>query len=148
MITAAFCFDGVDDEGLIAAGKEFLCLFSGFEAWCAYGDDAQRLLGEVAERHHAPPPPHHANVDAEQADAIAKRGVALLAQAGIEAVARIFGGSDPGHAIAAASRPDYVLILAAGHREGSGPKSVGHVARFVIDHARGPVLVLRTVEKR
>lgn len=143
---AAVCVDGVDDEGLIEAARPFLPFFSGVEAWCAHGDAAQRMIEEVAERHHGPRPPrppHHDVIDAEQADLIALRGVALLQGAGFRATARTFGGRDPGHALAAASGPGFVLILSAGHRGGIGPKSVGHVARFVLDHVPSPVLLLR-----
>jgi nucleotide-binding universal stress UspA family protein len=145
MITAAICFDGVDDEALIESARAFLPTFAGIEAWCGYGDAAERFIQDVAKRHHGPHPLHHPHtaIDAEQADAIARHGVALLLRAGFEAIPRTFGGRDPGHALAAASGPDYVLVLLAGHREGSGPKSVGHVARFVLDHAHGPVLLLR-----
>jgi len=147
MIAAAMCFDGVDDEALVDAAHELLACAGSVESWCGYGDAAERLLEDVAKRHHAPPhPPHHATVDAEQAAAIAERGVALLQRAGFEAIARTFGGHDPGHALATASGPQYVLVLGAGHREGRGPKSVGHVARFVIDHAQGPVLLVRTAQ--
>jgi nucleotide-binding universal stress UspA family protein len=147
MITAAICFDGVEDDSLIEAVREFLPSFAGVEAWCSYGDAAERFIEDVAERHHGPHPPHpsrHPVLDAGQADAIARRGVALLQRAGFEAVPRTFGGRDPGHALAAASGPDRVLVLSASHREGRGPKSIGHTARFVLDHARGPVLLLRT----
>ncbi len=146
MITAPICFDGVDDEALIEAVREFLPFFTDVEAWCAYGDAAERFIDDIAERHHGPHPPHplrHSVIDAEQADAIARHGVALLQRAGVRAIPRTLGGRDPGHALAAASRPHHVLVLSASHREGSGPKSIGHTARFVLDHARGPVLLLR-----
>lgn len=145
MITAAVCFDGVDDEALIEAARAFLPNVAYIEAWCAYGDAAERFIEDVAERHHGSHPPHpaHTVIDAEQADAIARHGVALLRRAGFEAIPQTFGGRDPEHALAAASGPDYMLVLLAGHREGSGPKSVGHVARFVLDHGHGPVLLLR-----
>jgi hypothetical protein len=145
----AMCFDGVEDESLIEAARTFLPAFANVEAWCAYGDAAERMLDEIAERHHGPHPPHPthgAALDAGQAKAIADRGVALLLRAGVAASARTFGGRDAGHALAAASGAEHVLVLLAGHREGSGPKSIGHVARFVVDHARGPVLLLRAGE--
>lgn len=148
MLTAAVCFDGIDDEALIEAASGLLRCFENIEAWCAYGDEAQRLLDDVAERHHGPPhrpphPPHHGTIDAEQAEAISAHGVELLQRAGFASTARTLRGIDPGHAIAEASGGEYVVIIAAGHREGVGPKSVGHVARFVVDHGLGAVTVVR-----
>jgi nucleotide-binding universal stress UspA family protein len=55
----------------------------------------------------------------------------------------------PGHEIvnvAAEWRADVVLICARaqyGGKASIGPKSVGHVARFVLDHAPCPVLLVR-----
>jgi nucleotide-binding universal stress UspA family protein len=55
----------------------------------------------------------------------------------------------PGHEIvnvAAEWRADVVVICARaqyGGRASIGPKSVGHVARFVLDHAPCPVLLVR-----
>jgi nucleotide-binding universal stress UspA family protein len=144
--TAALCVDGVEDEALVEAARDILASSPRIEAWCGYGDEAGRLMTAIRGRHHAPPPPPpHANenLDAEQAHAIAERGVAILTNAGFSATMRTLSGRDPGHAIAGASAPDLIVILAAGHRRERGPKSIGHVARFVIDHAAGPVLVLR-----
>jgi nucleotide-binding universal stress UspA family protein len=47
---------------------------------------------------------------------------------------------------AAEWRADVILILPRadyGERPAPGPKSVGHVARFVLDHAPCPVFLLR-----
>lgn len=144
---AALCFDGVEDEALVESAKEFLAAFAPLEAWCAYGDAAERVFQTALERHHGRQPPHpgpaHPGPDGEQAAAIAGRGVGLLRRAGADATARTLGGRDAGHALAEASSGEILLIIAAGHRAESGPKSLGHVARFVIDHAGGPVLVLR-----
>jgi nucleotide-binding universal stress UspA family protein len=144
-MTAALCFDGLEDERLVEAAKPFLAAYPKIESWCAYGDIAERTLAIAVGRHHGshPEPPDHESLDAEQATAIADRGVELLARAGFTAIARTLAGRDPGHALAHATRPDVVLLIAAGHREESGPRSVGHIARFVIDHAKGPVFVLR-----
>jgi nucleotide-binding universal stress UspA family protein len=145
--TAAVCVDGIEDDRLIEAAKDVLSSCTRIEAWCAYGSEAERFVRDVIERHHGPHPhahdPPHASLDAEQAEAIAERGAMLLTHAGFPATAKAFGGRDAGHAIADASNPDVLVVVAAGHRRDLGPKSIGHVARFVIDHARGPVLVLR-----
>ncbi|HEY9084808.1 MAG TPA: hypothetical protein VIN40_02565 [Candidatus Tyrphobacter sp.] len=144
----AVCFDGIEDGALAEAASPFLHGYSAVEAWCAYGEAAERLLEHVAERHHhAPPPPppgpHHPSLDAEQAASIAAHGVALLQRLGIPASPQTLGGRDPGHALADASDPGVLLVLAAGHGDRVAPRSVGHVARFVVDHARGPTLLLR-----
>ncbi len=113
-------------------------------SWRTY---AGVTAGRRPERHAPPPgpppPPHHDSVDQEQAQAIVQRASALLRAHQIDAHERILGGSDSGHALAQASTPDVALFLAAGHGAGTGPKSVGHVARFVVDHALGPVIVVR-----
>lgn len=142
----ALCVDGVADEELVAAAVAWIPSFAGVEVWCAYGDLALRELAHQRERHgHPPPPPHKhgPDPDREQAEAIARRGAELLGAKGIDAAQRVFGGRDPGHALAEASTPAIALFLASGHRGGVGPKSIGHVARFVIDHARGPVIVVK-----
>lgn len=141
----AICLDGIEDDALVAAALPWIAAFEHVEAWCAYGDLAARELAYVRHAHGRPPPPHrvHDEVDRRQAEAIAEGGVALLRAAKLEANSRILGGRDPGHALAEASGPDVALFLAAGHRAGIGPASVGHVARFAIDHARGPLIVVR-----
>ncbi len=142
----AICFDGIQDEELVTAALPWIAAFEHTEAWCAYGDTATRELAYVRHGHGRPPPPPphaHDEVDRWQAESIAEGGVALLRAANVEAQPRILGGRDPGHALAEASEPGLTLFLAAGHRGGVGPRSVGHVARFAIDHARGPVLVVR-----
>jgi nucleotide-binding universal stress UspA family protein len=142
----AICFDGIEDDELVTAALPWIGAFERVEAWCAYGDLAARELAYIRHAHgRPPPPPRHGRdeVDRRQAEAIAEGGAVRLRAAQVEAEPRILGGRDPGHALAEASGPDVALFLAAGHRGGSGPPSVGHVARFAIDHARGPVIVVR-----
>jgi hypothetical protein len=143
----AVCIDGVEDENVITAAVPWVMLFGQVEVWCAYGDAAEREVQYARDRHSRPPPPrgHHdgASLDREQADAIARRGVALMAQQNVNAAARVISGRDAGHGLASGSGSDVALFLAAAHREGVGPHSVGHVARFVVDHARGSVIVVR-----
>jgi len=143
----AVCVDGVEDENVIAAAIPWVSRFGEVEVLCAYGDVAGRELQHARDRHGRPPPPrpHHDDetFDREQAEAIAARGVTLMAQQNVKAGARVISGRDAGHALAAASGSEVALLLAAGHREDVGPHSVGHVARFVVDHARGPLIVIR-----
>lgn len=147
MTLLALALDGIADEELIDAAVPWISHFERVEVWCAYGDLALRELEHQRERHgrpHPPPhPPHGPDPDREQAEAIAAHGVELLRARGITASSRVLGDRDPGHALAAATEPSVTVFLASGHRGGFGPKSIGHVARFVIDHARGPVIVIR-----
>jgi hypothetical protein len=143
----ALCVDGVADGELVTAAKTWVPCFSKVEVWCAYGNLATRELANARERHghapHPPPPKHGPDPDREQADGIVQRGVELLRAQGIEAAPRALGGQDPGRALADASTPEIALFLSSGHHGGIGPKSFGHVARFVVDHARGPVIVVK-----
>jgi len=143
----AICIDGVEDEELIAAALLWTARFDSVEVWCAYGELAGRELRHVREHHGRPPePPHshrHEDVDEEQAEAIVARGTALIRQANVQPRVRMLRGRDAGHAIVAACQPETTLFLAAGHGGGVGPHSVGHVARFVIDHALGPIILVR-----
>lgn len=140
-VVLALCVDGIGDEALVAAALPWIARFERVEVWCAYGDNAARELAAVRERHGRPH--HHDEPDRAQAGAIADAMTGLLRARGIEAIPRVFGGLDPGHAIAAASASEIALFLSSGHRGGIGPKSVGHTARFIIDHATGPVIVIR-----
>lgn len=145
-VVLALCVDGVRDEALVAAATPWTARFERVEVWCAYGDEAARELEAVRERHgrHPPPQHHHDDPDREQAEAIANAALSLLRARGVTATPRVLaGGGDPGHTIAAASTPKIALLLSSGHRGGIGPKSIGHTARFVIDHATGPVIVVR-----
>jgi len=145
---AGVCFDGVESAELVKAATPFLGAFERVEAWCAYGDVAGRELAYVLRRHGRPAPRQEreacrAMLDEEQADAIAERGAALLREAGFPAAPRAVTGGDAGHALVEAAGARVALIVGAGHLPGAGPKSIGHVARFVIDHARAPVIVVR-----
>jgi len=147
MGTLAICLDGVADDELIAAALPWTVRFDSVELWCAYGELAGRELRHVREHHGRSPEPHpphgHDDVDQEQAEAVVARGAVLMRHAHIEPRVRTLPGRDARHAIVAASEPGTTLFLAAGHRGGVGPHSVGHVARFVIDHAGGPIILVR-----
>jgi nucleotide-binding universal stress UspA family protein len=144
--TLALCLDGVEDDALIETARDVLTDAPRIEVWCAFGSAVEHFIAEVAGRHHgqhhSPPPPHQ-SLDAQQAKSIAEHGVELLRNAGFSATPRTLGGSDAGRAIAEATSSGVLVVLETGHRREIGPKSIGNVARFVIDHARGPVLVLR-----
>lgn len=149
-LTFALCVDGVDDEELVAAAMPWISNAERVEVWCGYGDEARRELEHARERHgrprppHPPRDPHHEDVpDREQAEAIAQAAVDLLRERGIAATTRVLSDRDAGHAVAAATTPEIAVLLGSGHRGGIGPKSIGHIARFIIDHAAGPAIVLK-----
>lgn len=83
-----------------------------------------------------------ARVDLGEAEEEAKR-------LGCSVTSRIERG-EPGHTLVRVAREVAADIVATGSREQpeahplQGPPSVGHTARFVVDHAPCPVLLLRT----
>jgi nucleotide-binding universal stress UspA family protein len=87
-------------------------------------------------------------------DAATERARAVLAEAehALTAAGLSFGGAvqrtgEPGREICGAARAEHVDLVAllARRRPGPdvGPPSVGHTARFVVDHAPCPVLLVR-----
>ena len=114
------------------------------------------LSGPLHRRSVHTKPFHEADLKA--ADNVSGRAaieeaMAAAAQAGISAEARIQEGN-PGEIIVKVAREmaaDLVVIRA---REGAtghpmiGPASVGHTARFVIDHAPCDVILVRDTERR
>jgi nucleotide-binding universal stress UspA family protein len=87
-------------------------------------------------------------------DAAGERARAVLTEAGraVMAAGLTFGGGvqrtgEPGREICAAARSQRLDLVAlfAKRRPGPdvGPPSVGHTARFVVDHAPCPVLLVR-----
>jgi nucleotide-binding universal stress UspA family protein len=123
----------------------------------------ERLRGPL---HHPPPPPppphhppplssHHYKIEeAELAGGQAALDEASrVAQAlGVNAETQLERG-EPEHVIvAAAGEWDAdVIVVQAREREGQperGPASVGHIARFVLDHAPCDVMLLRHVQTK
>jgi nucleotide-binding universal stress UspA family protein len=107
--------------------------------------------------HHAPPPappPHHIREEemseAERASAqeILNEGRRYFAAA--EALEREGRPELEIVNLAAEWRADLVVVCSRAayqKRREIGPKSVGHVARFVLDHAPCPVLLLRPLAR-
>jgi nucleotide-binding universal stress UspA family protein len=100
--------------------------------------------------HHAPPPihpPHHIPREEEMSEAerasaqeILNEGRRYLASAETFEIVNL----------AAEWRADLVVVSSRAvyrERREIGPKSVGHVARFVVDHAPCPVLLLRPLAR-
>ena len=89
----------------------------------------------------------------ERAQIVIQAVEAALRARGVDAVPSIVRTGEPGRAICAAAleqHADLVALFASRHidRPAHGPESVGHTARFVVDHAPCPVLVLRELRDR
>lgn len=111
----------------------------------------QRFIGR-------PPLPPHRREEVETVER--ERGRAVLA--GAEAVLRRAGYGGAVTRELLANRPEHALVALAAHWSAdlmalqardapshppTGPGSVGHVARFVVDHAPCPVLLVRAASR-
>ena len=150
------CVDGADPRRLIAAAH---ALVTEPARWAAvHVIDARGHLDLGALRRGlvgaGPLPPHlAADIEAaghEHARVVLDAARAAFADLGLSGDAdatSLVRLGEPGREICAAAaawRAD-LLVLRASRRERPepGPKSVGHTARFVVDHAPCPVLLLR-----
>ena len=108
--------------------------------------------------HHPPPPmhpPHHPPREEEMSEAERASAQEILDEgrrylAGAETLEREGRPELEIVNVAAEWRADLVVLCSrATYRERRevGPKSVGHVARFVVDHAPCPVLLLRPLAR-
>lgn len=83
----------------------------------------------------------------ERAHAVLATTTALLRARGLASEAAPVRVGEPGREICAAAATANVrlIVLSASRRlqPGPGPRSVGHTARFVVDHAPCPVLLVR-----
>jgi nucleotide-binding universal stress UspA family protein len=104
-------------------------------------------LRERFHRHPGPPPPREEEM--QQAERLSAQDIldeALSHLPGAEAFNRQGRPEREIVNTAAEWQADLVIICARaeyGGRHNIGPKSVGHVARFVLDHAPCPVLLVR-----
>ncbi len=98
------------------------------------------------------PPAHRAAIEAagqEHAHVVVRAATAALEARGLTAAQAVIRVGEPGRNLCAAAaemNADLVVLFASRHsdRDSSGPASVGHTARFVVDHAPCPVLIIRT----
>jgi nucleotide-binding universal stress UspA family protein len=108
--------------------------------------------------HHPPPPmhpPHHPPREEEMSEAESASAQEILNEgrgyfASAETLEREGRPELEIVNVAAEWRTDLVVVSSrAAYRERReiGPKSVGHVARFVVDHAPCPVLLLRPLAR-
>jgi nucleotide-binding universal stress UspA family protein len=113
------------------------------------------LRGPLHRRPDHGPPPHEAALDeAEEAAgrAAVEEALAVAQQSGLKAEANVRTGN-PERTIVEFAREMQASLIAISGREGEeglphvGPVSVGHTARFVIDHAPCDVLLLREKDR-
>ncbi len=145
------CLDGTNGEQVSRAIAAFLQEESRTIGVLYVTDTGPR---EEMERHrerflrppHPPLPRHEQMRQAERASAqeILEEGSRLLG--GTERIERT--GRPEREIVQAALewRADVIVLCSRSEPEGApqvGPKSVGHVARFVLDHAPCPVLLVR-----
>lgn len=85
--------------------------------------------------------------ESEKADSILTEAAALAASKGV-VVHMEAGRGEPGRMLTRLAEERRVSLIVIGARSGAGelppgPKSLGHTARFVLDHSPCPVLLLR-----
>jgi nucleotide-binding universal stress UspA family protein len=151
------CCDGDGSDALIRRSLARLgavstlvlvhCIDSGPE------HDVHFIQDRVLHHHH-----HHLHErhEAEMAESLQGRAVTILEEAAVAARAAGFVGDLQTRALH--GRPEREIVHLLGEegadavalfprpparQHGSGPHSVGHVARFIIDHAPCDVLLLR-----
>lgn len=112
-------------------------------------------LGLLRGRHHPsrPMPRHRAAAVGEAERAVAAGAIAEARAAaehrGAMVAAAVVGEGEPGRLVAALAADDRCALVAVAVREEGwadqkpGPKSLGHTARFVVDHSPCPVLLVR-----
>lgn len=112
-------------------------------------------MGLLRGRHHPPRPlPRHRAIaigDAERS--VAARALAEARAAaerrGAAVVDGVVGEGEPGRLVAALAADHRCALVAIAVRDDDrrdvppGPKSLGHTARFVLDHSPCPVLLVR-----
>ena len=114
---------------------------------------ARRELNLGRERApHRPLPPHRERAlglaEQEAARSVLAEAVEVARRLGAEPYARPAEG-EPGRVLCAHAAEHVCSAIAVGARvrlgppERAGPHSVGHTARFVLDHAPCPVLLVR-----
>jgi nucleotide-binding universal stress UspA family protein len=146
---ALVCVAGAETEAFWDRVRTLLPTGSEVELYHVIDDaPARELEVQFLRRPGHPPPPH---LDARTRAAESRGSDAILGEA-----ARALGG--PARALAGRGRPERSIVehaaeagaslVIVGCRPGElstppAPHSLGHVARFVIDHAPCPVLLVR-----
>jgi nucleotide-binding universal stress UspA family protein len=108
-------------------------------------------LRERFHRHPGPPPPREEEM--RQAESLSAQDILNEGLSYFPGAEALQGQGRPEREIvntAAEWQADLVIICPRaeyGGRHPIGPKSVGHVARFVLDHAPCPVLLVRPIAR-
>ncbi len=148
------CLDGTNSEQLSKAAA----LFTGAEA-PTYGllyvidTEPRREIERTRERFMRRPgglPRQEQMQEAEQFSAQETLNEGLRFWPGAETLQRTGRPEREIVNCAAEWQADVILILPRahyGHQPDLGPKSVGHVARFVLDHAPCPVFLVRPLRR-
>ena len=150
------CLDGTNSEQLSRA----VALFATSDS-LTYGllyvidSDPRKEIERSRERFLRRPtgplgPRQHQMREVEQASALDILNEGLRALPGAEAIQREGRPEREIVNCAAEWQADVILILPRtnyGERPALGPKSVGHVARFVLDHAPCPVFLVRPLAR-
>ncbi len=145
--------DGYDTEAIFAELTRLLPL-EGHELLFVYVHDTGVRGGMdlVRDRFHGRHLPAEraqtlSEAESEKADSILSEAAALATSKG--AVVHMEAGSgEPGRVLARLAAERRASLIVIGARSGDGdlppwPKSLGHTARFVLDHSPCPVLLLR-----
>lgn len=113
--------------------------------------EIERTRERFLRRPPEPPGPRQQQMrQAEQASALDILHEGLRSLPGAETIQREGRPEREIVNCAAAWQADVILILPRtnyGEKPSLGPKSVGHVARFVLDHAPCPVLLVRPLAR-
>jgi nucleotide-binding universal stress UspA family protein len=146
-----FCLDGTN-VGQLSQATEMLSVTQPTIFGLLYVIDTgpRKDLEHTRERFLRPPgPPPRRELEMEQAEKMSAQDIldeGLRRFAGAEALQRQGRPEREIVNMAAEWAADLVIVCPRAEHSGKptiGPKSVGHTARFVIDHAPCPVLLVR-----
>ncbi len=148
------CIDGYGTAELIQRARALLDLRQSELLLLHVADTGPRSALELARGAiiGAPPlPPDRAReltaAERARATAVIAEAEAQLGASGLRGEALLVSGVPERQIVALAGQRQADLVVLFAHRFGRaappGPRSVGHTARFVLDHAPCPVLLLR-----
>ncbi len=146
------CVAGAETEAFWERVRMVLPPDAGVELYHVIDDaPARELEVQFLRRPGHPPPPH---VDARARAAESRGSDAILADAAVAlggTAGTAVGRGRPERSIVERAAEVAASLVVVGCRPGAmstppGPHGVGHVARFVLDHAPCPVLLVRLAQ--